>query len=145
MLRSVVLEKMLKHFSYRYLHLSKCKCIFFWSSGSWEDLPSIFALLPHPTPGDHDLSKPESVLYLEAINFSGSGVLKKKFKCPHLILHFCDCFPFKIDTVLHLNKFESLSPLNDVYQVWLKLASWLWRRKCEKFTDRWIMENGGSE
>ena len=39
---------------------------------------------------------------------------------------------------LNLNKLESHSPEDALFQVWLKLAQWLWRRrwKCEKFTDR---------
>ena len=37
---------------------------------------------------------------------------------------------------LHLNKLASPSPKDALYQVWLKLAQWFWRRswKCEMFT-----------
>jgi hypothetical protein len=30
---------------------------------------------------------------------------------------------------LHLNKLKSSTPKNDLCQVWLKLAQWLWRRR----------------
>ena len=40
--------------------------------------------------------------------------------------------------VLHLNKLEYPPPMNVLYQVWMKLAHWFWRRrKFAKFTDRW--------
>ena len=53
-------------------------------------------------------------------------VLEKKI---FQFLHFCDYFPFEEDLVLHLNKLEFPSPKNDLYQVWLKLACWFWRRR----------------
>ena len=49
---------------------------------------------------------------------------------------------------LHLNKLESPSPKDALYQVWLKLAMWFWRRrqKCEKFTTTMkTTDNGQSE
>ena len=30
--------------------------------------------------------------------------------------------------VLHLNKFESLSPKDALFQLWLKMAQWFWKR-----------------
>ena len=36
--------------------------------------------------------------------------------------------PLENGRVLHLNKIESLSPKDDLCQVWLKLAQWFWRR-----------------
>ena len=49
---------------------------------------------------------------------------------------FCYYLPLEKGMVLHLNKLESTSPKDALYQVWLKLAHWFWRRKskCEKFT-----------
>ena len=48
---------------------------------------------------------------------------------------------------LYLNKFESLSSKDDLFQVWLNLALWFWKRrwKCEKFTDRRAMDDTRSE
>ena len=42
------------------------------------------------------------------------------------------------DMVLHLDKLEFPSHKNSLYQVWVKMAKWFWRRrrKCEKFTTK---------
>ena len=44
---------------------------------------------------------------------------------------------------IHLNKLESHLPMDVLYQVWLKLAQWFWRRscKCEKFTTTKTTDN----
>jgi hypothetical protein len=42
-------------------------------------------------------------------------------------LYFCNYLPFEQDLGLYLNKLESLSPKDDLYQVWLKFAQWFWR------------------
>ena len=44
--------------------------------------------------------------------------------------------PLEKGGALHLNKLESPLPKDALWQVWLKLAQWFWRRrwKCEKFT-----------
>ena len=44
--------------------------------------------------------------------------------------------PLEKGGAFHLNKLESLSPKDDLCQVWLKLAMWFLRRrwKCEMFT-----------
>jgi hypothetical protein len=47
---------------------------------------------------------------------------------PTQFLHFCDYLPFEEDLALHLNKLELPSPKDNLYQVWLKLACWFWRR-----------------
>ena len=46
--------------------------------------------------------------------------------------------PLEKDGALHLDKLESPSPKDALWQIWLKLAQWFLRRrwKCEKFTDR---------
>ena len=48
---------------------------------------------------------------------------------------FCYYLSLQKGMVLHLNKLKSPSPKDGLYQVWLKLIQWFWRRrKCEKFT-----------
>jgi hypothetical protein len=42
--------------------------------------------------------------------------------------HFCDYLPFEQDLALYLNNLEFPLPKNDLYQVWLKLACWFWRK-----------------
>jgi hypothetical protein len=64
------------------------------------------------------------------MTYSGSVVLEKKiFKWPHPFLHFCDHLPFEEDLALYLNNLEFPLPKDDLYQVWLKLACWFWRRR----------------
>jgi hypothetical protein len=40
---------------------------------------------------------------------------------------------------LYLNKLEFPSPKNNVYQVWLKLACWFWRRRFLKFFNVFLL------
>jgi hypothetical protein len=40
---------------------------------------------------------------------------------------------------LYLNKFEFLLPKDDLYQVWLKLVCWLWRRKFLKIVSEFLL------
>ena len=47
-------------------------------------------------------------------------------------LHFCDYLPFEEDRALYLNNLEFPLPKDDLYQVWLKLACWFWRRRFLK-------------
>jgi hypothetical protein len=51
---------------------------------------------------------------------------------PIPFLHFGDYLPFEEDLALYLNKCEFPLPKNSLYQVWLTLASWFWRRKFKK-------------
>ena len=46
-----------------------------------------------------------------------------------IFLHFCDYLPFEKDLALDLYHFEFPLPKDDLYQVWLKLACWFWRRR----------------
>jgi hypothetical protein len=63
----------------------------------------------------------------------GLVVLEKMiFKWPTPFLHFCDYLPLKEDLALYLNKLEFPSPKDNLYQVWLNLASWFWRRRFSK-------------
>jgi hypothetical protein len=47
---------------------------------------------------------------------------------PTPFLHFCDYIPLQEDVAHNLNKHESPSPKDNLYQVWLNLARWFWRR-----------------
>ena len=65
--------------------------------------------------------------------------LRRRFlKVVNLFLLGPNYLPFGKGVALHLNKLESPSPKDTLWQVWLKLDQWFWRRrwKCEKFTDR---------
>ena len=55
---------------------------------------------------------------------------------------FCYYLLFKKGVVLHLDILKSPSPKNGLYQVWLKLVLWFWRKrwKCEKSTDKFWSE-----
>jgi hypothetical protein len=58
----------------------------------------------------------------------GPADLEKIFKWPHPFWHFWDYLPLEEDLTLYLNKLEFLSPKDNVYQVWLNLVRWFWRR-----------------
>jgi hypothetical protein len=65
--------------------------------------------------------------------YSGSMVLEKKiFKWPHPIFAFLWYLPFEEDLALYLNNLEFPLPKDDLYQLWLKLACWFWRRRFKK-------------
>jgi hypothetical protein len=51
-----------------------------------------------------------------------------------LWLYFCDYLPFEGDLVLYLNNLESPSPKDNLYQVWLNLVCWFWRRFLKNFS-----------
>jgi hypothetical protein len=67
------------------------------------------------------------------LSFSGFVVPEKICRWPDPILHFCDYFPFEEDLALDLYNFILSLPKDDLYQVWLKLACWFWRR--------WFLKN----
>ena len=46
-----------------------------------------------------------------------------------IILQCCYYLPLEKGMDLHLNKLESPSPKGALFQVWLKLAQWFWRRR----------------
>jgi hypothetical protein len=50
-----------------------------------------------------------------------------------VFLLFCDYLPLERGNPLHLKNLESPPPKDDLCQVWLKLAQWLWTRsrKCK--------------
>jgi hypothetical protein len=48
---------------------------------------------------------------------------------PTPFLHFCDYLHFEEDLALYLNNVEFPLPKEALYQVWLKLVCWFWRRK----------------
>jgi hypothetical protein len=45
---------------------------------------------------------------------------------------FCDYLPFEDDLALYLYKLEFPLPKDNLYQVWLNLATWFWRRRFLK-------------
>ena len=51
--------------------------------------------------------------------------------------YFCNNLPLEMEMgrVLHLNKLESLSPKDALWQVWLKMAKWFWRRRFLNFVN----------
>jgi hypothetical protein len=51
---------------------------------------------------------------------------------PTLFLHFCDYLRFEEGLALYLNKLEFSSSKDNLYQVWLILACWFWRRRFFK-------------
>jgi hypothetical protein len=57
---------------------------------------------------------------------------KRFLNDPIPFLHFCDYLPFKADLALYLNKLEFPIHKDNLYQVWLKLARWFWRRRSLK-------------
>ena len=64
-------------------------------------------------------------------------VLEKQiFKFVNIFSLFCYYLALEKSVVGHLNKLESPSPKDTLYQAWLKLVQWFVRRrrKCEKFT-----------
>ena len=48
---------------------------------------------------------------------------------PSPFLHFSDYLPFEENLALYFNNFEFPVSKDDLYQVWLKLACWFWRRR----------------
>jgi hypothetical protein len=64
----------------------------------------------------------------------GPVVLEKIVKWPIPFLHFCDYLPLEEDLALYLNEFEFPLPKDNVYQVWLNLACWFWRRFLKIFS-----------
>jgi hypothetical protein len=49
-------------------------------------------------------------------------------------LHFCDYLRFEEGLALYLNKLEFSSPKDNLYQVWLILSCWFWRRFLKIFS-----------
>jgi hypothetical protein len=65
-------------------------------------------------------------------NFSGFVILEKIFRWPHPIFALLWLYPIEEDLAVDLYKFEFHLPMNDLYQVWLKLSYWFWRRRLKK-------------
>ena len=55
-------------------------------------------------------------------------VLEKILKFVYVFWIFCNYLPLEKDGIFHLNKLESVSLKDDLYQVLLKLAKWFWWR-----------------
>jgi hypothetical protein len=69
----------------------------------------------------------------------GPVVLEKIFKTPPHFYIFVIIFPFEEDLVLYLNKLEFPSPKDNLYQVWLNLAFWSWRRSFLIFLSAFLL------
>jgi hypothetical protein len=95
-------------------------------------ISKMFVLLPRRTM-IWMIFNPHYVRKLSCINmcFSGSVVLEKIFKWPHHIFtfFFFNNLSCEEDLINNLNSFEFLSPKNDLYEVWLKLTRWFWRKR----------------
>ena len=66
----------------------------------------------------------------------GQVVLEKKiFKFRQCIFAILQLSPFEKGRDLHLNKREYTLPKDVLYQVWLKLAQWCWRRRFLNFVN----------
>jgi hypothetical protein len=50
-----------------------------------------------------------------------------------LYLHICDYLPLEKDRAHYLKKLEFPLPKDYLYQIWLKLAKWFWRRFKNNF------------
>ena len=63
---------------------------------------------------------------------------RRFFNDPTLFEHFANYLSLSGGWALDLNKIESPSPKDALWQVWLKLVHWFQKksRKCEKFKDR---------
>ena len=62
---------------------------------------------------------------------------RRFLKVVNFFLLFPNYIHFRKGVTLHLNKLETPSPRETLYQILLKLAQWFWRwrLKCEKITD----------
>ena len=49
--------------------------------------------------------------------------------------YFCNNLPLEMGWVLNLNKLESPPPKDALWQVWLKMAEWFWRRRFLNFVN----------
>jgi hypothetical protein len=58
-------------------------------------------------------------------SFSGLKIFEKKITP---FWHFYNYLSFEEDLALYLNKVEFPSPKDNLYQVWVNLACWFWRR-----------------
>ena len=103
----------------------------------WKSGP-LFGKLESPSPKDA-LCK----LWLKLTNW----LLRRFLYFVNVFSLFLNYLLMEKDVTLYLNKFESLSSKDDLFQVWLNLALWFWKRrwKCEKFTDRRAMDDTRSE
>jgi hypothetical protein len=57
---------------------------------------------------------------------------------PTPFVHFCDYIPFHEDLGLDLYNLRFPWPKDDLYQVWLILAFWFWRRRFFFLNFQWI-------
>jgi hypothetical protein len=88
---------------------------------------------PTLTLGDHNLYKLKSAISQKAL-IKIWAILAQWFSRKNLFndlatfLHFCDYLPFEKEPALYQYNLNFPLPKDDLYQVWLKSACWLWRR-----------------
>ena len=58
-----------------------------------------------------------------------SGCGEEDFEKLSIYLYNSNYLPFETGVALQLNKLESSSPRDTLWQFWLKLAQWFWRRR----------------
>jgi hypothetical protein len=92
-----------------------------------------FPLCPPPWPSGTTICTSLNLQNVRKVfvnmSYSGSVVLKGKNYDLTKFLHFCDHFPFEEKLAFYLYNLEFPLPKDDLYQVWLKLARWFWRRR----------------
>ena len=74
-------------------------------------------------------SLPENALIQEWLKLPLCFWGKRFFNFVNAFLIFCYYLPLEKGMAFHLKKLKLSSTKNDLCQVWLKLALWLWRRR----------------
>jgi hypothetical protein len=109
-----------------------------WLAGSGEE--KWFSLLwPHSNPGTMICTN-LNLHYIRRLLCTSElfwpCFLRRRFlNDPTLFLHSCDYLPFEEDLALDLYNFRFPLSKDDLYQVWLKLARWFWRRFLKIFSE----------
>ena len=62
-----------------------------------------------------------------------------KFHFKMYFHYFVIILPLEKEMALHLKKLESPSPQDALFQVWLKLAQWFWRRTFLNFMNVYLL------
>ena len=85
----------------------------------------------------HESPSPRDVYCQVWLNMIQWVWRRRIFYLVKVFLLFLYYLPLEKDKALHLNKLESPLPKDALYQVWMKMALWFWKRKVytEKGTD----------
>ena len=100
-------------------------------------------IYPRKNEGSFILKKKTRIPYIQgrfvlSLVEIGPVVLEKSrrfLKFVNLHSQFLNYLPLEKGKALHLKKLESPSPKDALYQAWLKLAQWFWRRRFLKFVN----------